>query len=38
MSIDAAEAHFSSYLLGNVANLYQYEQHVFHMGKIESTT
>ena len=36
--LDRAEKHLASYLLGKINNLDQYEQHVFPLDKIESTT
>lgn len=36
--IEAAELHLRKFLLGEVDNLYQYEQHVFPLERIESTT
>lgn len=37
-SLDAAERHLANYLLGDAANLNQYEQHVFPLDRIESTS
>ncbi len=37
-TLDFAEKHLALYVLGKVHNLNQYEQHVFHLSGIESTT
>lgn len=37
-AILAAELHLESFLLGRVSNLFQYEQHLFPLEKIQSTT
>jgi len=37
-SLDDAEQHLKKFLLGEESNLYQYEQHVFPLERIEDTT
>jgi hypothetical protein len=37
-TIEKAEKHLADYLLGNVDNLNQYEQHLFPLERIDSTT
>jgi hypothetical protein len=37
-TLDGAEKHLADYLIGKVKTLNQYEQHVFPLGPIESTT
>lgn len=37
-AIDSAESHLAKYLLGEANNLNQYEQHLYPLEKIESTT
>jgi hypothetical protein len=37
-AIDAAERHLAKYVLGEVDNLNQYEQHLYPLEKVESTT
>jgi hypothetical protein len=37
-SLDMAEQHLEKFLLGSESNLYQYEQHVYPLERIESTT
>jgi hypothetical protein len=37
-SVEKAEAHLSDYLLGKTDNLNQYEQHIFPLQKIDSTS
>lgn len=34
--LDGAQSHLKNYLLGNTSNLYQYEQHLFPLERIES--